>query len=305
MSIEVPIYDNSILGSEYLMIQQDSRDRGLQKPLKRNPEFDNDNNEFPIDLGLNDPSILLENNNDPSETQIFTDAQALLNIQMSGSLDRPMSREEQELMEFVNHDLNSNLRLALVNEAERSGDNIYSQQSQDFVNQYREDIASYVKELNLYLQDVPAVYKDTPAERALLREDTTLSPADAMLNALNQMRKEEQDEVLRRFKEREQFVKPSEPRLEEKLEVKEKTKPNEKPKPTRTGFPKGFRTQKPRRTKPMGREAPTRTPAPKPAPSPQVRPSPQVKPSPSRTPPAPPKPAPRTGRQGRTPKGEL
>ena len=258
MSIEVPIYDNSILGSEFQMIQEDSRFRGLQKPLKKNPIIDNEYNQYPIDLGLNDPSILLENNADPNETQIFTDAQALLNIQMSGSLDKPMSREEQELREFVNHDLNSNLRLALVNEADRMGDNIYSQQSQDFVNQYREDIASYVKELNLYLQDVPTTYKDTPAERAILRGDTTLSPADALLDALGQMRKEEQQEVLRKFKEREQFVKPSEPRLEEKLEVKEKRKPGEKPKPKRTGIPKGFKTQKPRRIRPMGKQAPER-----------------------------------------------
>jgi len=256
MSIEVPIFNNNILGSEFQMIQEDSRFRGLQKPLKKNPIIDNENNQYPIDLGLNDPSILLEGNADPNETQIYTDAQALLNIQMSGSLDRPMSREEQELREFVNHDLNSNLRLALVNEADRMGDNIYSQQSQDFVNQYREDIASYVKELNLYLQDVPTVYKDTPAERALLRGDTTLSPADALLGALGQMRKEEQEEVLRKFKEREQFVPPSEPRLEEKLKVKEKRKPGEKAKPTRTGIPKGFKTQKPRRTRPMGKAPP-------------------------------------------------
>ena len=256
MSIEVPIFNNNILGSEFQMIQEDSRFRGLQKPLRRNPVIDNNNNQYPIDLGLNDPSILLENNADPNETQIFTDAQQLLNIQLSGSLDKPMSREEQELREFVNHDLNSNLRLALVNEADRMGDNIYSQRSQDFVNQYREDIASYVKELNLYLQDVPTVYKDTPAERALLRGDTTLSPADALLGALGQMRKQEQEEVLKRFKEREQFVPPSEPRLEEKLEVKEKTKPGEKPKPKRTGIPKSFKTQKPRRTKPFGKAPP-------------------------------------------------
>jgi len=256
MSIEVPIFNNNILGSEFQMIQEDSRFRGLQKPLRRNPVIDNNNNQYPIDLGLNDPSILLENNADPNETQIFTDAQQLLNIQLSGSLDKPMSREEQELREFVNHDLNSNLRLALVNEADRMGDNIYSQRSQDFVNQYREDIASYVKELNLYLQDVPTVYKDTPAERALLRGDTTLSPADALLGALGQMRKQEQEEVLKRFKEREQFVPPSEPRLEEKLEVKEKRKPGEKAKPTRTGIPKGFKSQRPRRTKPFGKTPP-------------------------------------------------
>jgi len=259
MSIEVPIYDNNILGSEFQMIQEDSRFRGLQKPLKKNPVIDNEYNQYPVDLGLNDPSILLENNADPNETQIFTDAQALLNIQMSGSLDRPMSREEQELKEFVNHDLNSNLRLALVNEADRMGDNIYSQQSQDFVNQYREDIASYVKELNLYLQDVPATYKDTPAERALLRGDTTLSPADALLDALGQMRKEEQQEVMRRFKEREMFVPKGAPPLEEKLKFKEKPKRGEKPKTKTTGgIPKGFKTKKPRRTKPMGKEAPER-----------------------------------------------
>ena len=216
MSIEVPIYDKNILGSEYLMIQQDSRDRGLQNPLQKNPVIDNENNENPIDLGLNDPSILLQNNDNPSETQQFTDAQALLNIQMEGSLDRPMSIEEQELREFVSHDLNNNLRLKLVEEADKMGDNIYSQQSQDFVNQYREDIASYVKELNLYLQDVPTEYKDTPAERAILQSQE-VSPADALVQALLKMNKEQQEEVRRKFAEREQFVKPSEPRLEEKL----------------------------------------------------------------------------------------
>jgi hypothetical protein len=221
MSIEVPIYDKNILGSEYLMIQQDSRDRGLQNPLQKNPVIDNENNENPIDLGLNDPSILLQNNDNPSETQQFTDAQALLNIQMEGSIDRPMSIEEQELREFVSHDLNNNLRLKLVEEADKMGDNIYSQQSQDFVNQYQEDIASYVKELNLYLQDVPKEYKDTPAERSILQSQE-VSPADALVQALLKMNKEQQEEVRRKFAEREQFVKPSEPPLEEKLKPKEK-----------------------------------------------------------------------------------
>lgn len=220
MSIEVPIYEDRILGNEYLMIQQDSRNRGLQKPLKKNPMIDNSNNEYPIDLGLNDPTLLLQNNDDPSETQIFTDAQALLNIQRNGSLDKPMSIEERELINFVGNDLNANLRMKLVNESDVSGDNIYSQQSQDFVNQLREDIQSYVYENNLYLQGVPPWYIDTPAERAVLKQDEgpIESIPDALVDIVNKMNKEDADKIKKAFAERRRFVKPSEPRQEEKLE---------------------------------------------------------------------------------------
>lgn len=300
MSIEVPIYDKNILGSEYLMIQQDSRDRGLQNPSQKNPVIDNENNEYPIDLGLNDPSILLQNNDNPSETQQFTDAQALLNIQMEGSLDRPMSMEEQELREFVSHDLNNNLRLKLVEEADRMGDHIYSNQSQDFVNQYREDIASYVKELNLYLQDVPTEYKDTPAERAEL-EGQELSPADAMVQALLKMNKEQQEEVKRKFVEREQFVPRSEPPLEEKLKPKQKGKPEAE----KTGIPKGFKRPETRRARPFGKETPERE-GPREGRSPVPPRGPQ--PTPSKTPrptPSPSKPQKREGRKGRATKEEL
>jgi len=220
MSIEVPIYDNRILGAEYLMLQQDSRDRGLQKPLKKNPEIDNSNNEYPIDLGLENPSILLQNNNDPSETQIFTDAQALLNIQMNGSIDKPLSIEERELMEFVGNDLNANLRMKLINESDVSGDNVYSQQSQDFVNQLREDIASYVYENNLYLQNVPPQYIDTPLERAMLKGDKVEEPSisGALLDIVNKLNKDDAEKVKQAFAERKRFVPPSGPRQEEKLE---------------------------------------------------------------------------------------
>jgi len=220
MSIEVPIYDNRILGAEYLMLQQDSRDRGLQKPLKKNPEIDNSNNEYPIDLGLENPSILLQNNNDPSETQIFTDAQALLNIQMNGSIDKPLSIEERELMEFVGNDLNANLRMKLINESDVSGDNVYSQQSQDFVNQLREDIASYVYENNLYLQNVPPQYIDTPLERAMLKGNQVEEPSisGALLDIVNKLNKDDADKVKQAFAQRKRFVPPSGPRQEEKLE---------------------------------------------------------------------------------------
>ena len=220
MSIEVPIYDNRILGAEYLMLQQDSRDRGLQKPLKKNPEIDNSNNEYPIDLGLENPSILLQNNNDPSETQIFTDAQALLNIQMNGSIDKPLSIEERELMEFVGNDLNANLRMKLINESDVSGDNVYSQQSQDFVNQLREDIASYVYENNLYLQNVPPQYIDTPLERAMLKGNQVEEPSisGALLDIVNKLNKDDADKIKKAFAQRKRFVPPSGPRQEETLE---------------------------------------------------------------------------------------
>lgn len=220
MSIEIPIYEDRILGSEYQMIQQDSRNRGLQKPLKKNPMIDNSNNEYSIDFGLNNPTILLQNNDNPSETQIFTDAQALLNIQRNGSLDKSMSIEERELINFVGNDLNANLRLKLVNESDVSGDNIYSQQSQDFVNQLRNDIESYVYENNLYLQNVPPQYIDTPLERAMLKGDQVQEPtiSGALLDIVNKLNKDDAEKVKQAFAERKRFVPPSGPRQEEKLE---------------------------------------------------------------------------------------
>ncbi len=125
-----------------------------------------------------------------------------------------------DLYDFVDQDLDQNLRQKLILESDVLGDNIYSQQSQDFVNQIREDIASYIKEDNLYLQKVPREFKDEPLERQILK-DEKLSASDEIIRLISKLNEEQKKSFEAKIKEREQFVPKGKPPLEDKLRPKD------------------------------------------------------------------------------------
>ena len=157
-SIRIPLYgkpdDNMTyndLGNEFSKMQELDRDRGLIDPTKRNPliSLTNDTDDLYVD-GIPNQLQIFENNYDVNDNTIYSDAQQRLRLQEAGSLNPEYTDDEKLLMEQLNFDLDPKLRQVLYQESTLTGDNIYAQESQDFVKQIQMDVQNYFDERNLY-----------------------------------------------------------------------------------------------------------------------------------------------------------
>jgi hypothetical protein len=244
--IRIPLYADPVdvrsynqLGNEFNQIQSNDRYRGLMDSDTLNPIATMSNNVDDLYAGgISNQMRIFENNSDLSDNRLYTDAQQLIRLQDIGSIDRPLTAEEKAISEAVGYDLDPNIRNTLVQEATRQGDNIYAQESQDFVKQIQQDIAEYAKEVNLYYQGVPSEDRLNTflSGRAGLRGilgDEDLSVGDALTNdlikALDEMDRKEKEEIrdtiIRRkkiMKERRGGKAPPK-RTEEKLVTKTET----------------------------------------------------------------------------------
>ena len=162
--IRIPLYADPVdvrgynqLGNEFNQIQSNDRSRGLMESDTLNPIATLSNNVDDLYAGgISNQMRIFENNSDLSDNLLYNDAQQLIRLQDIGSINRPLTAEERAISEAVGYDLDPNIRNTLVQEATRQGDNIYAQESQDFVKQIQQDIAEYAKEVNLYYQGVPS-----------------------------------------------------------------------------------------------------------------------------------------------------
>jgi len=162
--IRIPLYADPVdvrgynqLGNEFNQIQSNDRSRGLMESETLNPIASLSNNVDDLYAGgISNQMRIFENNSDLSDNLLYNDAQQLIRLQDIGSINRPLTAEERAISEAVGYDLDPNIRNTLVQEATRQGDNIYAQESQDFVKQIQQDIAEYAKEVNLYYQGVPS-----------------------------------------------------------------------------------------------------------------------------------------------------
>lgn len=162
--IRIPLYADPVdvrgynqLGNEFNQIQSNDRSRGLMESDTLNPIASLSNNVDDLYAGgISNQMRIFENNSDLSDNLLYNDAQQLIRLQDIGSINRPLTAEERAISEAVGYDLDPNIRNTLVQEATRQGDNIYAQESQDFVKQIQQDIAEYAKEVNLYYQGVPS-----------------------------------------------------------------------------------------------------------------------------------------------------
>lgn len=101
--------------------------------------------------GIDNQSRLYENNDDPSEEYQLTDAQALQTILNRSSVNRPMTENEKKLQLYTDQPWDDRFREELVREAIEDRSNIFSTESQDFVNAVRQANENYFKEENLYV----------------------------------------------------------------------------------------------------------------------------------------------------------
>ena len=260
-SIRVPLYgkpdDNMTyndLGNEFSKMQELDRDRGLIDPTKKNPliSLTNDTDDLYVD-GIPNQLQIFENNYDVNDKMIYSDTQQRLRLQAAGSINPEYTDDEKMLLEQLNFDLDPQLRQVLYRESTNAGDNIYSQQSQDFVKQIQEDVQNYFDERNLYYaglstDDIAQAGLTREQRNLLMGEETLLDPlASAFVQASRQAGEQRKAQQ----KLREDIIKeqtgPRKPTTEEKLKTTKtsSSSPSPAPKPApRPSPPKGKRKAK-------------------------------------------------------------
>ena len=100
--------------------------------------------------GIYKQQIIFEHNDDPTEEQRYTDAQAMQYILNRTSLTRPISEQEMKMNMYSNVPLDPRFRAEMVNEAIESKSNMFGLHSQDFVKLIRKSNETYTKERNIY-----------------------------------------------------------------------------------------------------------------------------------------------------------
>jgi hypothetical protein len=100
--------------------------------------------------GIYNQAKLFENNDDPQEDQKVTDEQAMQRIRNTSGINRQLTESEKRFNLYTTNNFDIRFRNQLKDESERSGDNIFSEFSQDHVNAVRNSNTNYIKEENLY-----------------------------------------------------------------------------------------------------------------------------------------------------------
>jgi hypothetical protein len=100
--------------------------------------------------GIYNQAKLFENNDDPQEDQKVTDEQAMERIRNTSGINRQLTESEKRFNLYTTNNFDIRFRNQLKDESEKSGDNIFSEFSQDHVNAVRNSNANYIKEENLY-----------------------------------------------------------------------------------------------------------------------------------------------------------
>jgi hypothetical protein len=220
--IRIPLYADPTntrgyndLGNEFNKIQSNDRYRGLMESNILNPVSisSNTTDELYLD-GFSNQMKIFENNSDLSDNRLYSDAQQMERLRDIGSINRPLNAEEKAISEAVGYDLDPNIRNVLVREATRQGDNIYAQESQDFVKQIQKDVEEYSKEVNLYYQGVPADQRLTALlsgrDRALEDLVPTRSEdgvVDSVIKLLDDMDKQEKEDIRTTIEMRKRILK--------------------------------------------------------------------------------------------------
>jgi hypothetical protein len=149
----------SDLGSEFSKLLQSDADRSLIEPIRKNPAANlNQKSTILYGDGIANQGMIFQNNYDLSDNQLLTEAQSE-NILDKISVNRPYTADENEMRMLQNFDLDPQIRRLLVAESTRSGNNIYAQESQDFVKQVQKDLQAFIKERDLYSLGVEPIQR--------------------------------------------------------------------------------------------------------------------------------------------------
>lgn len=104
--------------------------------------------------GIYNQNKLFENNDDPKEEQQVTNAQAMARIRNMSGINRPLTHTEKSFELYTNNSFDPRFRNELLKESMASGSNIFSEFSQDHVNNVRESYTNSFNEENLYTKGI-------------------------------------------------------------------------------------------------------------------------------------------------------
>jgi hypothetical protein len=249
MPVDLPITNsNGILitnmGSEFNKIQELNRNRGLMNPTSgRDPEIDKRNQTtYDYLYDIENQNLILDNNFDSSEELYQTNKQALQYIE--NLTDGVISKEDETNFIYEDVYLDSEISKKLKEESRKRNDNIFAEQSQDFVKDIQEDISNFHKEENLY-GSVSKEDKDLSAQSEiskiqqlgeqlidLLEKEKDkggyrfIKPLYKLTKKIYDTKRQEKEQREKDLiADRERFIEKSKPPLSEKLIYKSKSKP--------------------------------------------------------------------------------
>jgi hypothetical protein len=156
----LPILDNNGNEQKYSNEFDNIYKAGLQGNLidAQDPVIDyNTGKQFTIyntTGGIYNQNKLFENNDDPNEEQQVTNEQAMARIRNMSGINRPLTQTEKSFELYTNDSYDPRFRNELLKESMKSGSNIFSEYSQDHVNNVRESYKNFFNEENLYTRAI-------------------------------------------------------------------------------------------------------------------------------------------------------
>ncbi len=203
--MNIPIVDNNgnlqSLGSEFKQIYQMSLSNNLMKPEYRQTDY-NTGQAFSVysnDGGLPNQNLLYTNSNNPDALTPQTDKQALENVIDGRST---LTEKEKALNLYTRNNFDPSLRKQLILDSNNRGSNMFSEQSQDLVNEAQTGYANYELEENL-LKLAPGT-KASYQGMKQLKEQKKLTPLQQGMDLLlDQARlQQKQQEEQQNFRDR-------------------------------------------------------------------------------------------------------
>jgi len=139
-------------GNEFNMIYQQQLNNNLMNPSTPQEDF-NTGEQFSVynNTGsVHNQQAIFKNNENPSEEQQYTYGQAQENVMKNFNNARPLTRNERAITIYTDNDYSPEFRQQLVEDSIRSGSNIFSTVSQDFVKEVQESNFNLKYNDNLY-----------------------------------------------------------------------------------------------------------------------------------------------------------
>ena len=196
MSYAIPIINNGKpqrYGGEFEQMYNLELKGNLQIPQGPTTDYNTGSKYtlFDDSGGIYNQQKLFENNDDPKEEQQTTNQQAMERVRNNASSNRSLTEQEKRFALYTDNNFNQRFRSQLVNEATRSGSNMFSEYSQDHVNGVQAANHNYTRENTLYDRP-PKGTKESTFEEMLRQSKNPLSAGVAgLINLAKQEQKQQ------------------------------------------------------------------------------------------------------------------
>lgn len=197
--------------------------------------------------GVYNQAKLFENNDDPKEDQQVTDRQAMERIRNMSGINRPLTQTEKSYQLYTNDSYDPRFRNELLKESMKTGSNLFSEYSQDHVNNVRDSVKNAFYEENLYTRGINPLALIAQRQQQKGSQDLMKYGFSKFADII----RKEQEEKNKQTNKRNKFMKDtfgSEPTMDEKFQKEDVIKdiptketptetPTKPPANTRPGIP--------------------------------------------------------------------